>query len=729
MDNIGSMSVADVVSIREATTDGMSRKAKRGAENTFFGPLLTALFDKETTEEQLALAKAKMEELTAKAVNEIQAAAQVAITEALNPETYKDLSFSDFIDIEQFMSGLDYSEMNWDEVQELAKNIANKYRGTFKDSIQEANVNMALADELGMSETIYNAMLADLNDPALMELKPAFDQLFTPYLEEWKQSKQEFADAMGQENLDDLLAAGFDTEALLNTIQNSLADGLPEGVTMQDVMDEILAFDPNNEEGIDHAAHIRQVFDRMGIETKESITDLEAILKAGNEAINEQIREIGKQKLANSGYKEMFEGLLGGKSLQEMSLALARDVLGDTATTEAVAAYAQEIVQAFIAENPKLAEAFDQQQGIIKEGMEGIVSILSNSDVRELLDELTDVTSSADARGIAGDVLTEGISIQQAQEALEVLKTATKGTDEYAEALQTVADYVGIPVEALGDLGAAAEIINGDFDAFNKKLSEMLTLAVQTGDITVDENGEIHAASEETEFLAEMLRLVLECCNLELSDDSFLVTLNDLTSETADNMSRLAELAGQIREEQEDNKSERSGYRDELTSMRNAYDAGGAEAAAETFNKLDDDIQNGIAERFPELVVMLDDLTDGTEEAADEFKDLGKTIDKAIDRSSVRNFKNTADAIRDVKMNSGDLKDAFRTLDEEMEELTDAQADFTTLMDKGFTEDTTDELERLANYLGMTKEQLQNNWDASGISNALAQAAAEGQNS
>lgn len=671
----------------------------------------------------------KISERKANALAAIQEYAQGAITAALNPETFKDVSFEDLFDIEQFMSGLDLSELNFDEVQQLAVTIAGNYEEAFRSAIQNANYGIETAKSVGMSEAIYNMMLADLENTNLAELKPYLDKMYEPFLENWKQSKQEFADAMGQENLDDLLAAGFDTEALLSTIQNSLADGLPEGVTMQDVMDEILAFDPNNDDGIDHAAYIRQVFDRMGIETKESITDLEAILKAGNEAINEQIREIGKQKLANSGYEEMFEGLLGGKSLQEMSLAMARDVLGDTATTEAVASYAQEIVQAFIAENPKLAEAFDQQQGIIKEGMEGIVSILSNSDVRELLDELTDVTSSADARGIAGDVLTEGIGIQQAQEALEVLKTATKGTDEYAEALQTVADYVGIPVEALGDLGAAAEIINGDVDAFNKKLSEMLTLAVQTGDITVDENGEIHAASEETEFLAEMLRLVLECCNLELSDDSFLVTLNDLTSETADNMSRLAELAGQIREEQEDNKSERSGYRDELTSMRNAYDAGGAEAAAETFNKLDDDIQNGIAERFPELVVMLDDLTDGTEEAADEFKDLGKTIDKAIDRSSVRNFKNTADAIRDVEMNSGDLKDAFRILDEEMEELTDAQADFTTLMDKGFTEDTTDELERLANYLGMTKEQLQNNWDASGISNALAQAAAEGQNS
>lgn len=297
----------------------------------------------------------------------------------------------------------------------------------------------------------------------------------------------------------DLIAKGFDTENLLGMIQNSLTGELPEGTTMQDVIDRILEFDPSNADGLDHAGYIRQVFDDMGVETKESITDLEAILKAGNEAINEQIREIGKQKIANSGYKDMFEGLLGGKSLQEVSMEMARDVLGVDATTEAVTSYAKEIVEAFVAENPKLANAIDQQHGIIKNGMDGIVSILSNSNVRDLMEEISAITSSADARGIAGDVLTEGIGIQQAQEALSILDTATKGTDKYSEALQRVADYVGIPVEALTDLGAAAEIINGDMDAFNQKMSEMLTLAVQTGDITVDENGEIHAASEETE--------------------------------------------------------------------------------------------------------------------------------------------------------------------------------------------------------------------------------------
>lgn len=52
-----------------------------------------------------------------------------------------------------------------------------------------------------------------------------------------------------------------------------------------------------------------------------------------------------------------------------------------------------------------------------------------------------------------------------------------------------------------------------------------------------------------------MLKLVLASCNVELSGDSFIVTLLDLATEANAELSALERLAGGLREERDSNRS------------------------------------------------------------------------------------------------------------------------------------------------------------------------------
>lgn len=197
--------------------------------------------------------------------------------------------------------------------------IVSGYNDTFRGVIENSNWNLASVEEFGMSEAVYEAMIADLNNPEVADIKPYLNQLYGQWILDWVEVKSEAERTLGNESVADLIAAGFDTTQLLDTIQNNLSGELPEDVSIQEIIDRLLEYNPA-EHGTDPAVYIRTVFDDVGVVTQESITDLEAILKAGNEAINEQIREIGKQKLTNSGYKKMFEGLLEGMSMQDVSL-------------------------------------------------------------------------------------------------------------------------------------------------------------------------------------------------------------------------------------------------------------------------------------------------------------------------------------------------------------------------------------------------------------------------
>lgn len=722
-----SMSADDVASIKEAligdlpAAEGMIRSVFDSPDGVWSQKSLI-----ESLNDELVVARAKLEEITRGAKQQIQEAAQVAITEALNPKTYDELSFSDLLDIEQFMGGLDYSQMDWGEVQDLAKTIANKYQETFKDAIRAANMNMALADELGMGDAIYRSMLTDLNNPELVELRSYFEQLFRPYLDSWEKTKRSFAAQFREENLNDLIAAGFDTENLLSMIQTNLSGDLPDGTTMQDVIDEILAYDPN-ESGMSRENWIKKVLDQRGIETKQSLTDLEAVLKAGNDAINKQLQEIGKQKIANGGYKDIFEGLLGGGSVHETSMALARDVLGVNATEEAVTAYAKEIVEAFVGANPLIANAIDTTTGTIKEGSSGIVEALKDMDVSEVLNELLGTSTDGDARAVIGEYIEGITTLQEAQQALDTALSSEKGSEKYTEALETIAAYTQIPIEALGDLSLAQEIISSDMEEVNGKLLAMANTMLQVGDLKFDENGEIVSATGETNNLVSAMQVLLQFCEYEIGEDGLFAGINAQALTAIDSVSALASLVSGIREEREDNKASRDGYNDQLQSLQEAYGENGAAGLGEAFEDLDEDIKNGIADTYPELLESIYEVVEGTEDAEKAAKKMGKEFEKAAKRANAKNFKKTADALGDLETNSISVEDAFDTLWSEMDDLNDASEAFSELMTKGFTEDTTDELDTLATYLGTTSDILQQNWDASGISNALAQASAEGQ--
>lgn len=675
---------------------------------------------------ELALDQAHLDSILADNEQKIRQSIQIMINDVLNPAAYPELTFEDMLNIETLLGNFDYTELSFEEARALMEDIIAQYNDTFRSVIENANVNMAMIDEFGMSEMIFNSIIADLNNPDYADIKPYMQQLFDSYITAWTEAKSEFENVLGSDNVTKLIAAGFDGEKLLGTIADSLDAGLPEGVSMQEVIDQILAFDPSSEagKGYDHADWIRHVFDQMGVETKESISDLEAILKAGNEAINEQIQNLGKQKIANDGYKDIFDGMLnGGKSLQEVSMELARGILGETATAEAVADLGADIAKNFIDANPGIALAIDRTYGTIKTGMDGIVSLLANAEVRDLINELGEVANSTDARGAAGEVLSEGLNIQQAKEAMEILQTAEKGTVKYTDALKTVADYMGVPVEAMGDLSAAAQAIDGDMAKFNEKISELLNYFVETEQVTVDENGEIQAAGDDAEFLAEMLRLVLECFDMEMSDGSWLLKLRDLTAETADGMTRLSELAAQIREDESENEAAHTGYKEYLDQIREA----GSDGAAELFNQFDEDIQSAIANEYPELVKTLDDIANGALDGEDALAALNKQLDKASSRAAAKRFKNTADALGDLEKNAVTVDEAVSAYRDDMDDLIDATEAFEKIKMSGITADTADELDKLAAYLGTTSDLLEQNWDASGISNALAQASAEGQ--
>lgn len=634
------------------------------------------------------------------------------------------MTFSDLLGIEQFLTGLDYSDMSWNEIQTFAANIANQYHSTFRDAIQTANANMAMAGEFGMSEMLYDSMLADMNDEKLAELHPAFEQMFRPFLDEWEKTKRTFAQEFREENLSKLIASGFGSADLLGLIQNNLIGDLPDGVTIQSVIDQILEYDPS--EGYTREGWIKNIFRKEGIETKQSITDLEAILKAGNTAINEQLQELGKLKIENSGFKDIFQGLLDGGSIQEIALGLARSVLGEEATDDAVTEYAKEIAEAFVGANPLIAAAMDSTSGTIKEGNEGIVESLKDMDVSAILNDLWAAGTDGDARAVIGEHIEGITTLQEAQKALETAMSEEKGTDAYSEAMQKVADYVQIPVEALGDLSLAQEIISKDMDEVNAKLLSLANTMMQAGNLKFDEDGRIVDATGETNTLTAAMEVLLEYCDYELGEDGLFGSISAQALMAANSVSALASLAGQIRDEESNNRSDREGHRSALAELETAFDEGGAEGMSKAFEDLDDEIRNGIAETYPELVKSMDDVVNGAEDSKDAVAKMRKEFDKADTRATAKNFRKTADAIGQLEKNAVDAEDAIAEYRDEMDALNDASQAFETLSKEGFTDDTADELDTLATYLGTTSDLLKQNWDASGISNALAQAAAEG---
>lgn len=719
-----SMSISELESLRDQMLAKTTDRWDKENIEVDFTSFINGKTMMEGLQAELAIAEAQLETITADAKQRMQESIQVMISDVLNPAAYPELSFEDMLNIDALLGNFDYSGLNYDQARSLMTEIVANYNEEFRDVIENANWNMAALEEDGMSEAIYQSMIAGLNDPRVGEIKPYLNQLYGSYILDWTKARSDFKRELGNQNVGELIAAGFDTENLLNLIQTNLIGDLPDGVTMQSVIDQILEYDPS--EGYTREGWIKNIFRKEGIETKQSITDLEAILKAGNTAINEQLQELGKLKIENSGFKDIFQGLLDGGSIQEIALGLARSVLGEGATDDAVAEYAKEIAEAFVGANPLIAAAMDSTSGTIKEGSEGIVESLKDMDVSAILNDLWAAGTDGDARAVIGEHIEGITTLQEAQKALETAMSVEKGTDAYSEAMQKVADYVQIPVEALGDLSLAQEIISTDMDEVNAKLLSLANTMMQAGNLKFDEDGRIVDATGETNTLTAAMEVLLEYCDYELGEDGLFGSISAQALMAANSVSALASLAGQIRDEESNNRSDREGHRSALAELETAFDEGGAEGMSKAFEDLDDEIRNGIAETYPELVKSMDDVVNGAEDSKNAVAKMRKEFDKADTRATAKNFRKTADAIGQLEKNAVDAEDAIAEYRDEMDALNEASQAFETLSKKGFTEDTADELDTLATYLGTTSDLLKQNWDASGISNALAQAAAEG---
>ena len=212
----------------------------------------------------------------------------------------------------------------------------------------------------------------------------------------------------------------------------------------------------------------------------------------------------------------------------------------------------------------------------------------------------------------------------------------------------------------------------------------------------------------------------------------------------------LQQHAEQNAQDSEDSWAESNDYRYQVEEMLNALEAenGGVQQALEVFNGFSDKIKEGINKTYPELVAelynaesalaaqseeaeatgdALQDTTDDTEDLTQAQKELEKALKNTLKGANSTAFKNTNQAIRDLKNGSVSAADAFDKFRGESDNVVKALEDINDTnakMNKGL-KPTASDVSNIAKVLGMSAEEVLGSWDQ--IPDKMQDIIAEGQ--
>lgn len=161
-----------------------------------------------------------------------------------------------------------------------------------------------------------------------------------------------------------------------------------------------------------------------------------------------------------------------------------------------------------------------------------------------------------------------------------------------------------------------------------------------------------------------------------------------------------------------------NGYVEQINELNNALSEGGIEgitAATEVWDGYNQELQKAILETYPELGRAILEAKDSIDEskdseisAAEAAEKLGKSLDKAAKYANAKDFKGTYDAIQKMQKGAISATGAYEAFDKELKEFEKAQKDVVEAQVKmaDGTELTTDDVSNLASALGMTAQQV-----------------------
>lgn len=427
---------------------------------------------------EAAVLNAEILKIESAAKEKIQNAAQVAVADALNPEAFSDLSLTDLFNLQEFFAGMDFTgdQWTWGAIQEAVTAAATNYDEAMRNAIEKANENIGAAEIFGMSEALYQAMLADaeaMKGTAFEGIDFGYDE----FIKSFEEQRSEAIKALGSEDMyNDFVEKGYGSQRVLAMISSGMEQINPGDHS--GIRSELLDADTSEMSEDTMLDFIAGVFEKRGVEIKRNVAELEAILKAANQTIAEKTKEIALQKLANTGYQEIFDQLVGGGDIASIAFDAAKKELGEGSTTEAVAAYAEEIVKAFASNNQYILQFIDSETGKIKEGYEGYVDAISNvlgdSDVSGVFAEIATATTATDARSAVGDYISSLHDLADVQKSIEKVKDPNTSLEEQAALFDEIGNALGFPIKTMEEFEYAESIVQGRSEEMNKELDALV---------------------------------------------------------------------------------------------------------------------------------------------------------------------------------------------------------------------------------------------------------------
>lgn len=161
-----------------------------------------------------------------------------------------------------------------------------------------------------------------------------------------------------------------------------------------------------------------------------------------------------------------------------------------------------------------------------------------------------------------------------------------------------------------------------------------------------------------------------------------------------------------------------NGYIEQLSELNNALASGGSEgvkAATEIWEGYNQELQKAILDTYPELgraileaQEAIDQQTGSEEKATAATEKLGKSLDQATKYATATKFKSTYDAIQKMQKGAISAADAYEAFNKELKDVESAQKDVSKVQEKMAedTEVTTDDVTNLAKALGLTAQQV-----------------------
>lgn len=320
-------------------------------------------------------------------------------------------------------------------------------------------------------------------------------------------------------------------------------------------------------------------------------------------------------------------------------------------------------------------------------------------------ESITSDTSKDRSESISGigNFITQVNKTIEAQRALDIAqKDGVKGTDEYNEALSTLADYLGLPVEALGDLSYAEKVVKRDTEDMSEvtkllanSLADMAGIDLSAADW--EEQLNLAAADDETGKFAESLMVLLGVCsfkveggmfeNVEVSAENANTALTELRKTIA-GYSNDAKRSRKFMTNEEvasdytsnyQNMAEGIQYLQEV--MKNAKEDNYFEILKEALNELDKEgILQPLAANFEVIQKLIDEDVESIDELRKILGDLQEQVDdmnldslvisndkeREHNRASKNNYAEQVKALQEAFEDGGveDMMDVWNGFDE-----------------------------------------------------------------